>query len=79
MEDRESITEYEGFGRLAFVHRLPHPCIIGFAAMQIAEKVAIMREVPAHHEDAMHDTLAHSSTGRTVCRKRTKSDPREAR
>ena len=54
-EDRVLITEDKDFGELVFVHRLPHPCIIRFVDMQVAEKVAAMRELLEHHGDSMHE------------------------
>ena len=54
-EDRILVTEDKDFGELAFVHRLPHPCIIRFREMRVAEKVAAMRELLEHHRDAMRN------------------------
>ena len=50
-----SSRKTKDFGELVFVHRLPHPCIIHFVDMQVAEKVAAMRELLDHHEDSMHE------------------------
>ena len=54
-EGRVLITEDKDFGELVFVHRLPHPCIIRFLDMRVAEKVSAMRELLEHHRDAMHN------------------------
>ena len=43
-ERRILITEDKDFGELVFVRRLPHPCIIRFVEMRVAEKVAAMME-----------------------------------
>lgn len=57
-EQRVLITEDKDFGELVFVRRLPHPCIIRFVDMPVAEKVAAMRELLERHADAMReDTL----------------------
>ena len=52
-EERVLITEDKDFGELVFVHRLPHPCIIRFVDMQVAEKVAAMRELLERHENSI--------------------------
>ena len=54
-EQRVLITEDKDFGELVFVRRLPHPCIIRFVDMQVAEKVAVMGELIERHADAMHE------------------------
>ena len=54
-EQRILITEDKDFGELVFVRRLPHPCIIRFVEMPVAEKVAAMREVIERHTDAMSE------------------------
>lgn len=36
-----------------FVRRLPHPCIIRFVGMQVAEKVAAMCELLERHENSI--------------------------
>ena len=54
-EERVLITEDKDFGELVFVHRLPHPCIIRFLDMRVAEKVSAMRELLEHHGDAMRN------------------------
>ncbi len=50
-ERRILITEDKDFGELVFVHSLPHPCIIRFLDMPVAEKAAAMMELLQHHED----------------------------
>ena len=52
-EQRIIITEDKDMGELVFVRRLPHPCIIRFVEMRIAEKVAAMRELIERHADAL--------------------------
>ena len=54
-EQRVLITEDKDFGELVFVRRLPHPCIIRFVDMQVADKVAAMRELIEYHADAMRE------------------------
>ncbi len=54
-EDRVLVTEDKDFGELVFVRRLPHPCIIRFVDMPIAEKVAAMRELIDRYADAMQE------------------------
>ena len=54
-EQRILITEDKDFGELVFVRRLPHPCIVRFVDMRIAEKVAAMRELIERYADAMHE------------------------
>ena len=54
-EQRILVTEDKDFGELVFVRRLPHPCVVRFVDMPVAEKVAAMRELIEHHADAMQD------------------------
>ena len=54
-EQRILITEDKDFGELVFVRRLPHPCIVRFVDMRIAEKVAAMRELIERYADAMQE------------------------
>ena len=54
-EQRILITEDKDFGELVFVRRLPHPCVIRFVDMPVAEKVAAMRELIERYADAMQD------------------------
>lgn len=54
-EQRILITEDKDFGELAFVRRLPHPCIIRFTDMPLAEKAAAMRRVLLDHAGELHD------------------------
>ena len=44
-EQRILKTEDKDFGELEFVRRQPHPCIIRFTDMLVAEKVAAMRRL----------------------------------
>ena len=55
-ERRVIVTEDKDFGELVFVRRLPHPCIVRFGDMQVAEKVDAMRDLIEHHQDAMNDS-----------------------
>ena len=52
-EQRILITEDKDFGELVFVRRLPHPCIVRFTDMPVAEKVAAMRQLIEGHAEAM--------------------------
>jgi predicted nuclease of predicted toxin-antitoxin system len=40
-EDRILITEDKDFGELVFVQRLPHPTIVRFVEMQVAQQVGL--------------------------------------
>ena len=52
-EARILVTEDKAFGELVFVHRLPHPCIVRFVEMTVAEKVTAMSELIEQHPDLM--------------------------
>ena len=52
-ERRILVTEDKDFGELVFVRRLPHPCIIRFVGMTVAEKVTAMPELIDQHAEAM--------------------------
>lgn len=54
-ERRILVTEDKDFGELVFVRGLAHPCIIRFVDMPVAEKVAAMRDLIAHHADGMSE------------------------
>ena len=54
-EERVLITEDKDFGELVFVRRLPHPCIIRFTDMPVAEKVEAMRDLLERQVDAMRE------------------------
>ena len=54
-ERRVIITEDKDFGEIAFVRRLPHPCIIRFVNMRVAEKVTAMKDLIESHPEAMQD------------------------
>ena len=54
-EQRVLITEDKDFGELVFVRRLPHPCIIRFVDMRVAEKVVAMSELLDRHANEMED------------------------
>ena len=54
LEDRRIlVTEDKDFGELVFVRRLPHPCIVRFVGMTVAEKVTAMRELIDQHAEAI--------------------------
>ncbi len=54
-EDRILITEDKDFGELVFVRGLPHPCIVRFVDMPVAEKVEAMRELIVIRPNAMRE------------------------
>ena len=70
---------------IEFMHRPPHPCIIRFVEMQVAEKMAAVHPVGVAYRrldsrpDSLEDVPAHSSARGTVYWKRTTSGPHEAR
>ena len=56
MEERRIlVTEDKDFAELVFVRRLPHPCIVRFVEMPVAEKVSAMRELIEQHAEAMSE------------------------
>ena len=65
-EGRVLVTEDKDFGELVFVRRLPHPCIIRFVDMPIAEKVAAMRELIDRYGDAMQERALIVVTQRRI-------------
>ena len=52
-EGRVLLTEDKDFGELVFVRRLPHPCIVRFVEMSVAEQVAAMRQLLERHAGAL--------------------------
>lgn len=54
-EQRILVTEDKDFGELVFVRRLPHPCIIRFTDMPVAEKVTAMRHLLEQHTETMRE------------------------
>ena len=54
-EGRILVTEDKDFGELVFVRKLPHPCIVRFVALTVAEKVTAMRELIGQHAEAMSE------------------------
>lgn len=52
-EERILVTEDKDFGELVFVQRLPHPCIVRFVEMRVAEKVEAMQRLIERHAPAM--------------------------
>ena len=76
-EQRILVTADKDFGELVFVRRRPHPCIVRFVDMRVAERVTAMRELLDHHERHLSDsTLLVVSCGRLRIRG---SDQREDR
>ena len=71
-EQHVLITEDKDFGELIFVRRLPHPCVVRFVVMRITEKMAAMRDLIAHHADAMQN-----GTIIVVTRERVRLDPEQ--
>lgn len=53
-ESRILVTEDKDFGELVFVRKLPHPCIVRFVEMTVAEKAAATLELIEHHAEAMY-------------------------
>ena len=75
-EQRVLITEDKDFGELVFVRRLPHPCIIRFVDMRVADKVAAMHDLIDHHADSMHDsTLIVVTRSRVRIRPGLRAEP----
>ncbi len=54
-EQRILITEDKDFGEVAFVRRLPHPCIIRFTDMPVAKQAAAMRRLLDDYAGEMHE------------------------
>ncbi len=54
-EQRVLITEDKDFGELVFVRKLPHPCIIRFVEMGVAEQAVAMEELIESYGEAMRD------------------------
>ena len=52
-ERRVLVTEDKDFGELVFVRRLPHPCIVRFVGMTVAEKLTAMQELIDQHAEAI--------------------------
>ena len=52
-EQRTTITEDKDFGELIFLRRLPHPCVIRFVAMPVAEKVKAVLELIENNAHAI--------------------------
>ena len=76
MEERRIlVTEDKDFGELVFVLRLPHPCIVRFVGMTVAEKVTAMRELIERHADAMsEDSLIVVTQRRVRIRRRERAE-----
>ena len=74
-ERRILVTEDKDFGELVFVRRLPHPCIVRFVGMTVAEKVTAMRELIEQHADAMSDgSLIVVTQSRVRMRQRARAE-----
>lgn len=65
-ERRVLVTEDKDFGELVFVRRLPHPCIIRFVGMTVAEKVTAVQELIEQHAEAMSEGALIVVTPRRV-------------
>ncbi len=52
-QQRVLVTEDKDFGELVFLRRLPHPCIIRFVEMRVADKVSAMRELIEHYSNVL--------------------------
>ena len=52
-EQRVLVTEDKDFGELVFLRGLPHPSIVRFTDMPVAQKVAAMRKLIERHPDAL--------------------------
>ncbi len=52
-EERILVTQDKDFGELVFVQRLPHPCIVRFVEMRVAEKVTAMQDLIERHARAL--------------------------
>ena len=70
------ITEDKDFGELVFVRQLPHPCIIRFVDMPVADKVTAMRDLIDHHTGSMRDgTLIVVTRSRVRIRPGLRAEP----
>ena len=65
-ESRILVMEDKDFGELVFVRRLPHPCIVRFVGMTVAEKVTAMQELVEQHVEAMREGALIVVTPRRV-------------
>ena len=54
-ESRTLVTDDKDFGELVFVQRLPHPCIVRFTEMPIAEKVAAMCDLIERYPEEIRE------------------------
>lgn len=52
-QDRVLVTEDKDFGKLIFLHRLPHRSIVRLARLNTTEQVEAMRNLIEHHHSAM--------------------------
>ncbi len=78
-EQRIFITDDKDFGELVFVRRLPHPCIVRFVDMRVAEKAAAMESLINEHEDALQQgTLVVVTKNRVRIRRHEPAEPGDA-
>ena len=52
-QQRVLITEDKDFGELVFLRRAPHPGIVRFVEMTVAEKVSAMHDLIERHSEEM--------------------------
>lgn len=70
-EQRILVTEDKDFGELVFVRRLPHPCIIRFADMTVAEQATAMLQLIEGESEAMRsDSIIVVTRSRVRIRRR---------
>ena len=73
-EGRVLLTEDKDFGELVFVRRLPHPCIVRFVEMSVAEKIVAMRDLLERHAGALRAGAILVVTREKVRIRRTADD-----
>lgn len=54
-QDRALVTKDKGFGKLVFVRRLPHPCVIRLARLSATRHAKVLHDLIEQHADAMRD------------------------
>lgn len=54
-QNRVLLTEDKDFGELVFVHRLPHPTIVRFMQMSVAQQVSAMDDLLNQHVQALEN------------------------
>ena len=55
------VTEDKDFGKLVFLRRLLHPCIVRLVELSVAETADAIRDLIERHGDAMRDERSSSS------------------